>query len=98
MKHSLIALCALALAGCASIENAGHASYEVKANAQGGCDLLAKDGKEFSGEGRGIMFDGKRCQFTANEGPSKAFKGQAISAKAATVGIADLANVVNGDK
>ena len=77
MKKPIIALaCTFALAGCAG--TFGHTSYEVKAKAMGGCDLKARDGKEFSGTGREVSFDGKKCQFGATEGPSKAFKGQGI--------------------
>jgi len=82
MKKFLIALAALALAGCGSF---GHTAYSVTANATGGCDLDAKDGKEYAGDGRSIMFDGKRCQLAVGESASKAFKGQAIGAKAVSV-------------
>lgn len=95
MKNSLIAICALALAGCASIETAGHASYEITPIAVGeniACGLKVADGKEFEG-GRSVMFSGATCQLTVQEGPSKAFRGQAIAVKALglpTTGLADI--------
>jgi hypothetical protein len=80
MHRSLIALAALAslsaLAGCAG--TFGHTAYSIKANAAGGYDLDARDGKEFAG--RAIEFDAKRGLLVVNEGASKAFKGQGIGA------------------
>lgn len=100
MKKSLIALAALAavgLSGCVTLDYAGHAAYEIKANAAGGYDLKANDGKEFA-EGRTIAFDAKKGQLMVQEGPSRAFKGQGIAGKVATGGLADVANIVAGDK
>lgn len=99
MKKALLTSCVLlALAGCASLDTAGHAAYSVKANAGGGWDLDAKDGKEF--EGRRILFDAKAGTLAVEEGASKAFKGQAIAAKAQAVfPVTDLANIlVGGDR
>lgn len=85
---ALAALCAAALlAGCAG--TFGHAAYEVKpeAGADGkaaGCSLSVRDGKEFSG--RNVAFRGDLCQLTVQEGESKAFPGQAIGAKALSIG------------
>lgn len=86
-----VALIALTLCGCASIEQAGNTGYEVKHGAAG-CDLSAKDGKEF--KGRKLDFDGDKCKLIVDEGDSKAFPGQALAAKALTVlpvtGLSDL--------
>lgn len=80
------------LGGCfATLDTAGSAAYEVSPYQLAGsdkvvcCTLSIKDGKEF--EGRGIVFqtDGKGWGIQINEGQSKAFKGQGIAAKAATV-------------
>lgn len=92
-KTALIAIAALALASCASLENAGHSAYQVKANAAAGYDLSVADGKEYA-NGRAIAFDAKSGTLMIEEGPSKAFQGQGIAAKAATVlpvtGLQDL--------
>lgn len=91
MKKSLIALAALSLAGCAG--TFGHTTYSVKANAAGGYDLDASDGKEYA-QGRAFLFDAKNGTVAVQEGPSKSFKGQAIGAKALSVmpvtGLQDL--------
>jgi len=101
MKRTLIALAAAALlAGCASTQFAGHAGYSVTPmfNADGtvaGCQLNASDGKEYSG--RTIHFVGSACQLVVQEGESKAFKGQAIGAKAQAIfPVTDLANIIVG--
>lgn len=93
MKRSIIALtvlAAVASTGCASLGDAGHVAYTVRSYTdQGGkracCELAVADGKEF--EGRTIQFrtDGTGAMFTVQEGESKAFKGQGIAAKAASV-------------
>jgi hypothetical protein len=81
------------LSGCASLENAGHSSFDVKANAAGGYDLSTKDGKEFA-EGRMIMFEAATGKLVVQEGPSKAFSGQALAVKAVnvlpTMGLGDI--------
>lgn len=79
MKRLLIALIALALAGCGTF---GHTSYQVTRSANG-CEFSAQDGKEFAS--RNISFDGKDCTLIVEEGASKAFRGQAIGAKTLTV-------------
>ena len=91
MKKSLISLAALALAGCGSF---GHTDYEVRANAAGGYDLSAKDGKEYRGDGRSIMFNAQTGALVVNESASKAFTGQALGVKALsilpTMGLGDI--------
>ncbi len=85
-----IAVLALLLSGCAG--TFGHAAYEVKANAAGGYDLTASDGKEFAD--RSIMFDARIGRLMVQEGASKAFKGQALGVKAInilpTMGLGDI--------
>jgi hypothetical protein len=103
MKITLLAIAAaVALAGCASISDAGHADYSVRvvkdtAGKPAAYDLQVKDGKEF--EGRQIQFQAKgdAVSLTVVEGESKAFKGQAIGAKALAVfPVTDLANILSG--
>lgn len=91
MKKSLIALAALTLTGCASLEEAGHAAYTFEASPLG-CRATASDGKEF--KSRTILVDCSRGQMSVNEGESKAFKGQALAVKAVnvlpTIGLSDI--------
>lgn len=99
MKRSLIALAVLALAGCASIDNAGHASYTVRSfkgpdGSVACCELEVKDGKEYSGRNIGFQTNGSGAVFQVHEGESKAFKGQAIGAKALTVLPVNLGDVL----
>jgi hypothetical protein len=80
-----------ALGGCASLTEAGHTSYTVRAApaAEGKTvcyDFESKDGKEYAG--RVIQFQGTcgiGAVLTIQEGPSKAFRGQGIAAKALSV-------------
>ena len=98
MKLALILLAAL-LSGCASLSDAGHVAYTVTpikdaAGKVTAHELQIRDGKEF--EGRQIQFQamGEAVTLTIREGESKAFKGQAIGAKALSVmpvtGLSDL--------
>lgn len=93
IKRSLLALAVLAAAactGCASLTEAGHASYTVRAVPAGAgqpslYELQVTDGKEF--EGRRIQFQtaAGAAALVVQEGDSKAFKGQAIAGKALSV-------------
>ncbi|HSW19538.1 MAG TPA: hypothetical protein VLJ86_20125 [Ramlibacter sp.] len=90
MKSICTLLAAALLGGCASLDTAGHAAYTVKAvtTPEGkvtGYELAVKDGKEF--EARQISFHAKGdlLGISIVEGESKAFKGQGIAAKAASV-------------
>jgi hypothetical protein len=95
MKTPCVLVAALLLAGCASTNNAGYSGYTVKPNADGRYELTVQDGKEYSG--RVIQFSGNTGELTIQEGESKAFKGQAIGAKAQAVfPITDLANILVG--
>jgi hypothetical protein len=87
---------ALLLSGCASVTSAGHAAYTITRSADGrSFELSATDGKEFAG--RSIMFDAIRGHLVVQEGESKAFRGQAISAKALSVfPVTDLGNILSG--
>lgn len=102
MKITLIALAALALAGCASLENAGYDSYTVRSfKTDGGmpacCELDVKSGKEYAGRAVQFQTNGAAATLVIQEGASKAFTGQGIAAKAATVlpvtGLQDLLKV-----
>lgn len=98
MKKQLGVLAALvALSGCASTEYAGNTTMEVKQSAGGrGCDLRVQDGKEL--KSRDVDFDGEKCRLAVKDGDAKAFKGQAIGAKALAVfPVMDLANILKGD-
>lgn len=99
MKRSLIALAALTLAGCASLDNAGHSAYTVTAvrDAGGqlaGYELAVRDGKEYAGRQVQFRSAGGAVSLVIVEGPGAAFQGQAIAAKALSVmpvtGLADL--------
>ncbi len=78
------------LSGCASLDNAGHAAYSATAvkDANGnvtGYELSVKDGKEFAGRQIQFQANGAAVGLVIVEGESKAFKGQAIGAKALSV-------------
>lgn len=99
MKRFLIALAALALAGCASLENAGFDSYTVRSfKAETGmpacCELDVKSGKEYGGRVVQFQTNGAAATLVIQEGESKAFQGQGIAAKAVSVlpvtGLQDL--------
>ncbi len=99
MKSSLTALCVLALAGCASIENAGFDSYTVRsfkteAGMPACCELDVKSGKEYSGRAVQFQTNGAGALLTIQEAEAKAFPGQALAVKALTVlpvtGLQDL--------
>lgn len=99
MKRSLIAIAALALASCASLDNAGFDSYTVRSfRADTGmpacCELDVKSGKEYGGRALQFTTNGAGAALVIQEGQSKAFQGQGIAAKAATVlpvtGLQDL--------
>lgn len=90
MKCSLISLATLALVGCTSLDHAGHTSYSLRSfSAPNGavacCELHVQDGKEYSGRNISFQTDGSGAMLQVQEGESKAFKGQGIAAKAATV-------------
>lgn len=89
----------LSLTGCASIDNAGYSGYSITAvkdakGAVSGYELQVKDGKEYAGRSISFQAQGSSVGVTIQEGQSKAFKGQAIGAKALTIlpvdGLADL--------
>lgn len=101
LKRSLLAaVAALSLAGCASLDNAGHGSANVRAvrdqaGKVAGYELDLKDGKEYAS--RTVTFKvtpAGAVDLTIVEDQAKAFRGQGIAAKAASVlpttGLADL--------
>lgn len=86
----MVAACALGLAGCAALGDAGHTGIELTAvqDSTGkvqGHNLRVTDGKELAG--RGIVFTsaGGTTSFALTEGASRAFQGQGIAAKAIPV-------------
>lgn len=90
----LLMLAAAMTAGCTSLQQAGNTAYTVKPFTVTGkdgsvalvcCELLATDGKEYATREIGFQTNGSGFQLKVIEGDSKAFKGQAIAAKAATV-------------
>lgn len=90
MKKTLLTLtilAAAALAGCASLSEAGHTGVDLKQTANGKCcDLSVRDGKEYGS--RSISFTSTPAgsvTLTIQEADSKAFKGQAIGAKGLSV-------------
>lgn len=92
----------LLVAGCASLDFAGHAAYTATAvkDAHGkvtGYEFAIRDGKEF--RAREIQFQavGDTVTMTITEGESKAFRGQALAAKTLTVlPVTGLQELVNG--
>jgi hypothetical protein len=96
---ALLLIAAAAMSGCASLEDAGHSSYSASAvkDAAGrvvGYDFSVRDGKEFAGRQIQFQAQGDAVAVTITEGESKAFKGQAMSAKALSLfpvtGLQDL--------
>lgn len=85
-----IVIASLALAGCASLEFAGHDSYTVRSyKADNGkvscCELDVKSGKEYADRAVGFRTTGSGAVLTINESGTKAFKGQALTVKSLTV-------------
>jgi hypothetical protein len=97
--RTLIALAVLALAGCQSLDHAGYDSYTVRSfkselGMAACCELEVKSGKEYDGRAVSFQTNGSGAVLQIQEGQSKAFKGQGIAAKAASVlpvtGLQDL--------
>lgn len=90
MKKTLIALAALALSGCASIEHAGYDQYTVRAvkdvnGKTDGYELDVKSGKEYATRGVQFETNGKAAALVIGETDAKAFKGQALTVKAINI-------------
>jgi hypothetical protein len=91
MKRILIALfVTLALAGCASLDNAGFDSYTVRSfKADNGkvacCELEVKSGKEYADRAVQFQTTGAGAGLVISETGSKAVKSQALAVKALTV-------------
>lgn len=87
---ALILLLAAAATGCTSLNQAGNTAYTVRPFAGPGgalvcCELQFQDGKEYSGRNISFQTNGEGYGLQISEGESKAFTGQGIAAKAATV-------------
>ena len=91
MGKSIVALALAALcAGCAGLDHAGHAGYSVRAfTGKDGrpqcCELHVHDGKEFKARRVQFAVTAEGATLQVEEEEAKAFRGQAISAKAVTV-------------
>jgi len=95
MKSLFAMLITLALlAGCASIQNAGNASYSVKpfvVDAKSGasvcCEVTITDGKERASLNLHVIKTGDNYDITLAERGIQAFQGQAIAAGATQTAI-----------
>lgn len=101
MKKSLIAIAiGPAMAGCASVQEAGNTgvhltAYKDDKGATKCCELSVQDGKEYAG--RTVTFSVTpqgSVSFSLSETGTKAFKGQAISAKAIPAPVSGLADLL----
>lgn len=86
MKNLFIFVLLTALAGCASVQNAGVASYSVKPIVIDGkqvcCEVAVLNGKEVQEVSADIMKRGDDYEVHVHEVGVAAFKGQQISADA----------------
>jgi hypothetical protein len=99
-RSSIIILALLALAGCASIDNAGVDRYTVRsfkteAGMPACCELdVKKSGKEYAGRRVQFQTDGAGAVLSIEEVDAKAVKGQALAVKAInilpTMGLGDI--------
>jgi hypothetical protein len=99
MKRSLIAIAAavaaMSLCACAALTGAGHTAVSFKSDGKGACEGTVADGKEYKANNVAIDCAGGRMVVESDT--VRAFKGQAVSAKAAAVfPVTDLANIITG--
>lgn len=86
MKRLLIlaAIAAFFMSGCASLQNAGTASYSIKqvtdAKGQPGFDLEVRNGKEIANVEAHLTKDGDKVTVDLKEQGVAAFQGQQIAA------------------
>jgi hypothetical protein len=86
----IVLVCLAVLAGCASIQQAGNASYETAPVLDGAGKVVGQrvtigDGKEFASRKIQFTSEGGKTTLTVEEGQSKSFKGQALAVKALTI-------------
>lgn len=100
MKHAITAIATVALAGCTSLNQAGNSAYTVRPYAVPGsgavlcCELQVQDGKEYSSRTIEFKVVDQGYSLKVDEGESKAFRGQGIAAKAATVFPVNLGDIL----
>jgi hypothetical protein len=96
MKYLLIVI-ALGLSGCASLQNAGNANYQLRqitdANGKTGFDITVKNGKEIASVKVHLQKDGEKITVDLEEMGVAAFAGQQISADALKITIKQAAEV-----
>jgi hypothetical protein len=99
MKYVISAFIFLALAGCASLDNAGYDHYVVRSfktdtGMPACCELEVKSGKEYAGRSVEFQTNGAGAALSIQEIEAKAVKSQALVVKALTVlpvtGLQDL--------
>lgn len=87
MKHAILALIVLALTGCASLNQAGTASYTIKPMLIDGrtvcCEVAVINGKQYSSLDATLIKTGDDYTVTLSERGVEAFRGQEIAAGAA---------------
>lgn len=87
MRRAIIAIVALALPGCASIQQAGTASYSVKPFMAGDqavcCEVTVRNGKEIALLDATVIKRGDDYEVRLHEEGVVAFEGQRIAAGAA---------------
>jgi len=85
MKYILIVI-ALALTGCASLQNAGNANYQLRqitdSNGKTGFDIIVKNGKEIASVKVHLEKDGEQITVDLEETGVAAFAGQQIASDA----------------
>lgn len=89
------------LSGCASLQNAGSASYSIKpfvtiSGALICCEVVIADGKERASLEVSVVKQGENYSITLKEQGVQAFPGQAIAAGAAQSATAAAAKVAVG--
>lgn len=102
MKRAILALVVVALTGCASLQQAGTASYSVKPFMAGDkamcCEVTVSNGKEIALLDATVVKHGDDYEVRLHEEGVVAFEGQRIAAGAAKTVAADAvkAAVVGG--
>jgi len=96
MKY-IILIIALALTGCASLQNAGNANYQLRqitdSNGKTGFDISVRNGKEIASVKVHLEKDGEKITVDLEETGVAAFAGQKISADALKLTIEQAAKV-----